>query len=113
MNQGIIPPHLLQAIARNGSPGDRDGALVTLSIDQTCRTSRLIADLASTAAPEDVLADRGSVQRTVYTCAGLESLPGKVLRNEGGNASRDLAVNEAYEGLGATWEFFHAVFGRN
>ena len=54
-----------------------------------------------------------SKQRTIYDAAGAEMLPGKVVRNEGGASGRDPAVNEAYDGLGATYDFYLAAYERN
>jgi Zn-dependent metalloprotease len=40
-------------------------------------------------------------------------LPGKLVRREGDPKSRDVAVNEAYDGSGATYDFYKNVFNRN
>jgi Zn-dependent metalloprotease len=40
-------------------------------------------------------------------------LPGTLVRAEGQSATGDIAVDEAYEGLGATFDFFEQVFDRN
>ena len=37
--------------------------------------------------------------------------PGETVRAEGGPATGDLAVDEAYDGLGATWELWSAAYG--
>jgi Zn-dependent metalloprotease len=52
-------------------------------------------------------------QRTIYTAGNQEVLPGSIVRAEGSPAAGDTAVDEAYDGLGKTWDFFHQVFGRN
>ena len=52
-------------------------------------------------------------QRTVYDGGGAETLPGRVVRNEGQGASADVAVNEAYDGLGATFDFYRDILDRN
>jgi Zn-dependent metalloprotease len=36
-----------------------------------------------------------------------------VVRNEGGPSTGDLVVDEAYDGLGATYDFFSEAYGRN
>lgn len=43
----------------------------------------------------------------------MEELPGILVRAEGAPASGDVAVDEAYDGLGATYDFFWKVFDRN
>jgi Zn-dependent metalloprotease len=52
-------------------------------------------------------------RRSIYTAEGSDSLPGKLVRGEGQPASGDAAVDEAYDGLGATFDFFDEVFDRN
>jgi len=44
---------------------------------------------------------------------GAEALPGRLVRAEGAAAGRDVDVNEAYDGLGATFDFFADVYDRN
>jgi Zn-dependent metalloprotease len=51
--------------------------------------------------------------RTVYDASGSMSLPGKIARDEGAPPAQDTAVNEAYDGLGMTYDFFWEVYGRN
>ncbi len=112
----ILPPYILDNIARNGSDSQRDAALQTHSIDNTFRSLRATTQLAAssirglsmphaTATPQ--------VERTVYTANNTQNLPGTLLRSEGQPASGDIAANEAYEGLGATYAFYAEVFGRN
>ena len=54
-----------------------------------------------------------SRQRTGYDAGGAEALPGRVVRHEGDAASPDVGVNEAYDGLGATFDFYRDVLDRN
>jgi Zn-dependent metalloprotease len=54
----------------------------------------------------------GEPQRTVYNCNNQEDLPGSVARVEGSAASGDTAIDEAFDGLGATYEFFWEVYDR-
>jgi Zn-dependent metalloprotease len=51
--------------------------------------------------------------RTVRDAKHTERLDGPIVRAEGDEAVRDPAADEAYDGLGATWTLFSAVFGRN
>lgn len=110
----IVPPHILRALARNGTAAERDIALVTLAADETSRMTRAIAQLMDAGAHRAVMTGGPTQkQRTIYDGGGQESLPGKVVRHEGGKRSKDVAVNEAYNGLGATWDFYHAAYQRN
>jgi Zn-dependent metalloprotease len=52
-------------------------------------------------------------QRSIYTAKESETLPGSLVRSEGGAPSNDKAVDEAYDGLGATFNFYAQVFDRN
>lgn len=114
---GIVPPYLLQALASSGEPHLEERARETLRLDQlryeeharehslrpdAARVSRR-ANRATTEAPNRVVHDAG----------GGTTLPGAKVRAEGEPATDDTAVNEAYDGLGATWELWNAAYGRN
>src|SRR3954447_22153882 len=51
--------------------------------------------------------------RSIFDAGHEEQSTGKLARAEGQEAVKDVAVNEAYDGLGATWDFYFQVFGRN
>lgn len=55
----------------------------------------------------------GRRRRLVYDAAGRLELPGRLARKEGAKAARDARINEAYDNLGITLEFFRQVFRRN
>jgi Zn-dependent metalloprotease len=101
----IVPPYLLESIARNGSPGQRDRAGRTLVLDAAHRTSRLTAGR-----PTAAVAD--PPQRTISTADNAEGLPGRTVRAEGAPASGDAAVDEAYDGLGSTYDFYLQAYDR-
>jgi hypothetical protein len=52
-------------------------------------------------------------RRVVYDAHNMESLPGEVARAEGHPPTGDVAVDETYDALGATYDFFWNVFGRD
>lgn len=54
----------------------------------------------------------GSPDRTVCTTDSTETLPGTVVRREGDAMSKDLAVDEAYAGLGDTYALYWHAFRR-
>lgn len=55
----------------------------------------------------------GSGRRFVYDAGQrLDRLPGRLVRKEGAKATRDRSVNEAYENVGITLDFFRQVFKR-
>ena len=51
--------------------------------------------------------------RTIYDAKHLQLLPGTLVRAEGSPPSTDVAINEAYDGLGATFDFYLQNFHRN
>ena len=110
----IMPPEVLRHIAARGTKRQRDAALATLATDQTLRIARATYELLEGGAHRNLLAvPMAAKQRTIYDAQNREMLPGRVVRNEGATATADLEVDEAYEGLGATFDFFADAYGRN
>ncbi len=113
----IVPPDLLRDIIRNGSKAERDAAADTIAVDQTFRTLRahFAATLAATqVAMRPMGGAGGKPQRTIYDQQNSDDIAlGTVARTEGGRAVKDVAVNEAYDGFGATYKFFWETLGRN
>ena len=106
----IIPPHMLDQIARNGTKAQRAWALDTLAIDHTVRSVRL-AGISVTQALGD--GTPGQVQRTIYSAKNTTNLPGAVVRTEGQGKTSDVEINEAYDYLGATYELYWNAYHRN
>lgn len=105
----IVPPHILRNIVERGDVEDRARALVALAWSQTPRRERqALAQIAGRPAVA-----RAQKRRTVHDAEGLRVLPGVIARTDGSRRSRDVAVNEAWEGSGTTWDFFKKVHGRN
>jgi Zn-dependent metalloprotease len=113
----IIPPVLLEELARNGDGEDRDALLRTISLDASLRTARVHNSLVGTPANRTTVLQSvtpGEPQRTIYDCRGQEpTVDPTVVRNEGDPDSGDDAVNEAYEGLGDTYAFYWDQFKRD
>ncbi len=112
----LVPPNLLEEVARRGNDKQRDWALKTLSRDQTIRSARLQNSKVRGRGPRegaDALAQRppGEPQRRIYDAENEENLPIRPVRAEGEDPSGDEAVDEAYDGLGDThrflWEIHH------
>ena len=104
---GIVPPHILRHLARHGDDEQRALAFETLAATERLRGERLAIADALRAVPA------GEEQRTVYDAHHTQRLPGQLVRAEGGPAAADAAVNEAYDGLGATYAFYAEVLGRS
>ena len=111
----ILPPHVLRSIAEKGTSQQRTRALQTLATDNTIRSLRAGARLKAPAPPRrlGVLAVEGQKQRTIFDAHHTQTLPGDVVRVEGSNPTGDPAVNEAYDGLGATYDLFWEAYERN
>jgi Zn-dependent metalloprotease len=110
----ILPPQMLRRIAARGTVPQRDAALETLATDQTMRLSRATYELLEARAPRGLLSvPAAAKQRTVYDAQHQETLPGVPLRSEGASPLSDVEANEAYDGLGATFDFFADAYDRN
>jgi Zn-dependent metalloprotease len=113
----ILPPYILSKIAQNGTPQQRVEAIQTLATDATMRALR-----AAQPMPRSPLLGRvtamamsaeGRKQRTVYDAENNQNLPGTLVRKEGDPATGKPAVDEAFDGLGATFDFYWDIFERN
>ncbi len=110
----IVPPDLLRRIALHGDATQREAALDTLGADASLRMQRATHELLDTGARKALLvAGTDGKLRTIYDARHAELLPGRTVRTEGSAAVKDRAVNEAYDGLGATYDFFAKVYDRN
>jgi Zn-dependent metalloprotease len=107
----ILPPYILTEIAK-GTDKAAMAALRTLNIDMTFRALRALP--VRPAAPTGSQARAaGGLQRTIFNAGNQESLPGKVVRTEGQHATGDVTADEAYDGLGATYDLYSEVYGRD
>lgn len=111
----ILPPHILHNLAKNGTAEEREFALNTLALDQTLRTSRLTYSLAGGLKVPYLAATLPPPQekRSIYDAKHTTDLPGKLVRSEGQAAVADVAVNQAYDGLGDTFNFYLKAYDRN
>lgn len=108
--QGIIPPYLLSQIAAAGeSYPNAAAAAQTALAERPLRTSAPAPtpDRTATATPA------GGLARTIHDAANGTTLPGRLVRSEGDAAVADVAVDEAYDGLGDTYAMYDEVYGRN
>ena len=111
----ILPPYMLEQLALRGTPDQQAWAQVTLNTTLVLRSERMA--IARGEPPLEAVALAKAVpgvkQRTVYTCNATSSLPGTLVRNEGQSASGDVAVDEAYDGAGTTYDLYWNAFQRN
>ena len=111
----ILPPHLLRELARNGDAEQRNDALMTLSMDSTFRNvrSELLPSVQLLTRQPAATLPPGVKRREIYDAQNKEALPGEAVRLEGAAAVKEVAVNEAYDGLGATYDFYWTVLRRH
>ncbi|MEU3302377.1 M4 family metallopeptidase [Streptomyces sp. NPDC006678] len=108
---GIVPPHLLDKLARAGDPAVAAAARRTLVADAAHRTGRRLTTVVGAPAPAQAVEE--GPQRTVYDARHRTVLPGTKVRSEGGEPVRDATVNRAYAGLGATFELLLSAYGHD
>ncbi|MBV8519503.1 MAG: M4 family metallopeptidase [Acidobacteria bacterium] len=105
----IVPPRILRNLAERGDDDDRVRARLALTLSAGPRRERLASVEVAGAI---VLLPRAK-RRTIYDAHHAHELPGVIARPEGGRRVRDVAVNEAYDGAGRTYDFFRRVYGRS
>ncbi|MEO7060528.1 MAG: M4 family metallopeptidase [Lapillicoccus sp.] len=132
---GITPPFLLARLAEVEEGEVAEAAQRTLTHDQSGREHRAVyaergrgdrvgllpgaitptgtLDLPPHAARPRPATAGAAVKRAIHDAAHGTTLPGALVRREGGSAGPDVAANEAYDGLGATWSLLHTAYGRN
>ncbi|WP_369180129.1 M4 family metallopeptidase [Streptomyces mutabilis] len=110
----IVPPHVLDRLAQHEDPVLAGPARRTLQRDAFERTHRQLTTVigAPSVAPR-AGAGPEKPQRTIFDARHGTDLPGKKVRGEGEEPGKDATVNRAYAGLGATFEHFLKVYGRD
>jgi len=109
----ILPPHILREIAKNSDDKkQREQALNTLGLDATSRTNRINEQFMAMNVARPLMTATPTAQRSIYTAGNGTDLPGRLVRAEGGTASKDVEADEAYDGLGATFNFYLQVMHR-
>ncbi|MEO3973346.1 M4 family metallopeptidase [Streptomyces sp. CAU 1734] len=110
----IVPPHVLDKLARSGDEILSGIGRRTLEADAAQRTRRrlnTVAGVALAGAERAPAAD--GPQRSIHDCEHRTRLPGRKVRAEGSQPGQDATVNRVYAGLGATFELLLSTYGRN
>jgi Zn-dependent metalloprotease len=109
---GVIPHHMLTRLAEHTSDEASGTARATLEHMRELATGRAATLLER---PTAVTATAVSTRkrRNVYTANHTLRLPGKLVLSEHKPRGTDVEVNEAYDGSGATYDFFANVFRRS
>jgi len=127
---GIVPPQILEAVAQNHDDTRvREAAVSTLAMSQSFRSARIgLTESRRPASPAAWWARRAwrrlelntvapvvdcQPERTIFDAQQTQRLPGRRIRGEGDPPSDDVTVNEAFDGLGDTFDFFCEVFSRD
>lgn len=114
----IVPPTMLEQIARNGNDRQRDWALRTMARDQSFRAARIqyagVRKAAGVRRRNALEAhSAGRPHRTIRDAGNQETFSGPTVREEGMDAVGDAATDEAYDGFGATHDFFWENYQRD
>ncbi|MDQ1177232.1 M4 family metallopeptidase [Microbacterium sp. SORGH_AS_0421] len=115
MTPGIVPPFLLDRLASTDDPRmarAAEAARKTLAVPRPARPTR--ARLRLSIEGDTLVAETAPApDRVVSDAANTENLPGRRVRSEDDAPSGDAAVDEAYDGLGETYDFFWDAFARD
>lgn len=109
----ILPPYVLDHLSRSQDAKVRERAIEDIASASEARAIR--ATLATLPAMSAIPSPAGKKHRLVYDAqnGSFSSLPGRLVRSEGDKASKDPAVNEAYNHAGYTYDFYKKLFNRN
>lgn len=116
----IAPPDLLGRLAVDGDPQQRDAAVRALATSAAIRSQRAVMGRINRQLNLDLgqlvaFAVTPARRLTVYDnkTRGRTFLPGVRARDWGQPPAKDDAVNQAYDGSNATYEFYRDVYQRN
>ncbi len=110
----IIPPYMLESMAKSPEKRIRDAAISNIAAAERARATR--ATLAEvrprmfTAISLDVSTKKN---RVVHDAKKRPNLNGAILREEGDRNTGDKEVDEAYQFAGYAHDFYRKVFSRN
>ena len=114
----IVPSSVLVQAIEEGSADVRASAVRTLAISERVRERRAVTRRLIQHEPQAAVAlllPPVGAQRTVYDVhnGSQGDLPGTKARGEGDPSVPDVAINQAYDGSGTTFDFYQDVFNRN
>ena len=105
----ITPPHMVKNIVEKGSAKQKERAISALKASEQLRGHRhSMIEMALVAR-----AAASGKTRIIYDAKTGQNLPGDKVRGEGDPPVTDPAVNEAYDGSGATYDLYFDIFGRD
>jgi Zn-dependent metalloprotease len=104
----IIPEYVNKKIVEKGTAAQKERAWKNVILTEQLRGRRQITGLLTS-----MLSVSEKLQRTIYDAQNAESLPGKLVRAEGGKVKGGTPVTEAYDYSGDTYKYFNEVHERN
>jgi Zn-dependent metalloprotease len=108
----IVPPHIFAHMARLSDshwPGLAERAKESFAFATELRSERV----ALRGVTPLTTSNGGGKRRTVFDAEHGFSLPGRPVRSEGDAPTQDIGVNEAFDALGATYDYYLKVHKRN
>jgi Zn-dependent metalloprotease len=101
---------MYQNIEKNGTPEQQKRARTAYETSAALRAHRVARTEMRTLVHTVETTEK---QRYVYDLRQGDSLPGVLARQEGSPPVDDPAVNEAYDGAGATYDLYKEIYERN
>ena len=121
----IVPPHMLRVLEMRGNARQTEMARALLGVGEKVRCERAAAcpgtPMLRSRGGEDAFeapafvvgAPERHLRRSIHDGERKAGLPGKPVRSEGGEPTGDAAVDGAYDGAGAVYDFYFDTFGRD
>jgi len=106
----VIPPYIIERLTEHPDPAVRRRAIVNIEASATFRAVRAAAQAMPSLMA--AVSPTGVKHRLVYDCKSTKQLPGTLMRSEGQPRVADVAVNEAYDYAGDTYDFYAKQFQR-
>jgi Zn-dependent metalloprotease len=105
----IVPSRMLRHLADKAQGNERAQLLDSALLSEYVRGHRTVRGLVMLAN------STGEKRRTVYDCKHKQRTPpqGRLVRSEDGAASKDSAVNQAFDAAGTTYDFYQTILKRN
>ena len=109
----IIPPYIFDHMINSKDAAVRKSASEALQSGAAARAIR--STLSTMPQMSAIPSPAGKKHRLVYDLRnqGMNALPGKLVLEEGGKASTDPAVREAYLHAGIVYDYYLKIFSRN
>lgn len=112
----LLPPYLLEKLSDHADPQVSEAAANTLLLDEQSRnlheTNPGLSSVLKQAASDETESAK-HLGRRIYSADNAFHLPGDLRRNEAQVTTDDIAVDEAYDYMGATYQLFWDIYERD